>query len=350
MRSLSLVNIFIWPSAHFGGVAVGFLAACMPWLVMTGMHHAVTPFMIQAIATSGYDTLFRPAYLLHNMSEGGACIGVGLKTKNKAFRMECFSVAFGCIVAGVSEPAIYGINLQLKRPMYGVMAGGAMGGIVAGFLGATAYVYGYSTLLAIPIFQHTILAIILGILVAIITSAATTMILGFDESNINRIHSTVSNSKTSKNYISVNAPATGEITLLKDINDTMFSQEMLGPGCAIKPHDGNIYAPIDGIVSMLASTKHAIGITCSDGTELLIHIGIDTVNLNGKGFSPLIKQGDSIKRGQLLMTVDLNTIRSNKLDDSIILVVTNSSEHTHIKLSKTGSIGINEQLLTIIRS
>lgn len=181
-----VVNIFLWSSENLGPLAVGILAACMPWLVMTGMHHAVTPFMVQAIANPGYDVLFRPAYLLHNMAEGGACLGVALRAKNKALKAECFSLAFGCIVAGVTEPAIYGVNLPLKRPMWGVMAGAAAGGVVAGIMGATAFVYGYSTILAIPIFQHTIAAIVAAIVVAIVTAMIVTMVLGFNENEINR--------------------------------------------------------------------------------------------------------------------------------------------------------------------
>ncbi|MBO0458156.1 PTS transporter subunit EIIC [Enterococcus hulanensis] len=176
-----VVNIFLWSSENLGPFAVGILAACMPWLVMTGMHHAVTPFMVQAIADPGYDVLFRPAYLLHNMAEGGACLGVALRAKDRKLKAECFSLAVGCILAGVTEPAIYGINLRLKRPMYGVMAGGALGGIVAGLMGATAYVYGYSTILAIPIFQNTIIAIVTAIIVSIVSACIITMVIGFDE-------------------------------------------------------------------------------------------------------------------------------------------------------------------------
>lgn len=179
-----IVNVFLWSSENLGPFAVGLLAACMPWLVMTGMHHAVTPFMVQAIANPGYDVFFRPAYLLHNMAEGGACLGVAIRAKDKALKAECFSLAFGCIVAGITEPAIYGVNLRLKRPMYGVMAGAALGGIVAGIMGATAYVYGYSTILAIPIFQETILAIVVAIIVTIVTSAIVTIVLGFNEEDI----------------------------------------------------------------------------------------------------------------------------------------------------------------------
>lgn len=179
-----VANIFLWAAEHLGPVAVALLAACLPFLVMTGMHHAVTPFMVQA-AANGFDPMFRPAYLLHNMAEGGACLGVALRAKDKAFKAECFTLAFSCIVAGTTEPAIYGVNLPLKKPMIGVVAGAAAGGFVAGLLGAAAYVYGYSTILAIPIFQDTILAILAAIVVAILVSAAVTFVLGFDESEKN---------------------------------------------------------------------------------------------------------------------------------------------------------------------
>ena len=135
----AISGVFVWMGSNIGFLAVGVLSACLPWLVMTGMHHAISPFMAQSIANPGYDPIFRPSFILHNMAEGGACLGVGLRTKDPEFRSECLSLAFGCIVAGVTEPTIYGVNLKLKKPMYGVMAGGAAGGIVTGLLGARAY-------------------------------------------------------------------------------------------------------------------------------------------------------------------------------------------------------------------
>lgn len=347
-----LVSIFLWPSEHFGGVAVGFLAACMPWLVMTGMHHAVTPFMVQAIANPGYDILFRPAYLLHNMAEGGACIGVGLRTKNRAFRAECFSVGFGCIVAGVSEPAIYGINLRLKRPLYGVMAGAAAGGIVAGFLGATAYVYGYSTLLAIPIFQDTILAILAGIVVAIVTSTVVTMTLGFDESLLpEKALAKDAAEKPQKSAdaeirpVIVASPANGTLIALKDVPDPMFSQELLGKGCGIRTEEKTLYAPLNGTMTMVAETKHAIGIKTPEGLELLIHVGIDTVNMQGKGFAPSVAQGDTITIGQPIMEFDHAAIHAAGYDDTVLIIVTNSNLYPNMEIASAGQVIKGQQII-----
>lgn len=174
-------GFFLWVGNTVPWLGVGVLAGCLPWLVMTGMHMALAPFMATNIADIGYDAVIRPAFLLHNMAEGGACIGVGLKAKDPEFKSQAFSIAFGCIVAGVTEPAIYGVNLKLRKPMLGVMAGGAAGGIVAGLLGAKAYVMGYSTIMALPIFVETIPAMVAGIVTAIVVAAAVTYVLGFDQ-------------------------------------------------------------------------------------------------------------------------------------------------------------------------
>ena len=178
----AISGIFVFLGSTAGPVAVALLAGVMPYLVMTGMHHAISPFMAQSIANPGYDPIFRPSFILHNMAEGGACLGVGLRAKDAEFRSECFSLAFGCIVAGVTEPAIYGVNLRLKKPLIGVSAGGAVGGVVTALLGARAYTMGYSTIMALPIFEDTFVAMLIGIIVAIVVSCAVTFVLGTDES------------------------------------------------------------------------------------------------------------------------------------------------------------------------
>ena len=178
----AISGVFVFLGSTAGPVAVALLAGVMPYLVMTGMHHAISPFMAQSIANPGYDPIFRPSFILHNMAEGGACLGVGLRAKDAEFRSECFSLAFGCIVAGVTEPAIYGVNLRLKKPLIGVSAGGAVGGVVTALLGARAYTMGYSTIMALPIFEDTFVAMLIGIIVAIVVSCAVTFVLGTDES------------------------------------------------------------------------------------------------------------------------------------------------------------------------
>ncbi len=178
----AISGIFLFLGDKIPFIAVAVLAMCLPWMIMAGMHTALSPFMVQNLESIGYDAVIRPAFVLHNVSEGGACLGVALRTKDKEFRSECLSLAVGAIVAGVTEPAIYGCNLKYRKPMFGVMGGAAIGGVVAALLGAKAVVMGYSNLLAVaPMFMETAWAMFIGIAVAIVSSAAITFVLGIEE-------------------------------------------------------------------------------------------------------------------------------------------------------------------------
>lgn len=347
-----VVNVFLFASEHFGPVAIALLAACMPWLVMTGMHHAVTPFMVQAFADPGYDVFFRPSYILHNMAEGGACIGVGLRAKDKTFKAECYSLAFGCIVAGVTEPAIYGVNFRLKKPMLGVMAGAAAGGIVAGILGATAYVYGYSTILALPIFQDTMLAMAAAIAVAIIVAAVVTAALGFDESLIVEgagIDDEAGNAKVitenGKEVIPDGEPVkelkayvTGQSIALEDVADGVFSEKMLGDGIATIPAEEFVTSPADGVICSVAESKHAVGIQLNNGMQLLIHVGLDTVSMNGKGFDVFVKEGEAVKSGQKLIHFDREEIRKAGFKDTVMLIAVENENGLSMKSAEYGKV------------
>ncbi|MFT4006107.1 MAG: PTS transporter subunit EIIC [Lacrimispora sp.] len=179
-----IVNIFVTIYDATGGIAIGLLAAVWPFIVMGGMNMLFVAPMTELLAKTGYDNFFRPAWILHNVSEGGACVGVAIRTKNKKLRSEAISAAIGAVVSGVSEPAIYGINLRLKKPLYAVVAGGLAGGATAGIMGAKAYTLAYSSILAIPIFMDTMVAIIVAITVSFAVSVVATMIMGFDDSAI----------------------------------------------------------------------------------------------------------------------------------------------------------------------
>ena len=157
-----------------------------PYMVMTGMHMTLGAPMIQLLSENGYDPIFRPGMLLSNMAEGGAALGIAIKAKDKEIKSEALSVAVGCIFASVTEPAIYGFNLPLKKPMWAVSIGGAIGGIVAAILGAHNYEYGSSSLFALPIFEDTILAMVIAIVVTIVAACALTIVFGFDEETLKK--------------------------------------------------------------------------------------------------------------------------------------------------------------------
>ncbi len=164
-----------------GPVALAVVCAALPYMIMTGMHTVFGPFMVQMLSEQGYDPIFRPALLLHNMCEGGAMLGIALRARNKELKAEAFSLAITCIFAGVTEPSIYGFTLPLKKPLLAVSMGGAAGGLVAGILKCHNYEMGYSSILALPIFQDTMVGMAIAVAVGIAVSCAATMIMGFDE-------------------------------------------------------------------------------------------------------------------------------------------------------------------------
>lgn len=175
-----VVQAFAWLYSHIGGVTLGLLAGSLPFIIIGGMNMMFAPFMVQSIALQGNDPIFRPAFIMHNMAEGGACIGVALKTKDKQLKTDAISCAISAIISGVTEPALYGITLQYGTLKY-VISSAAVGGMVAGFMGAKAFAMGYSSILAIPIFEKTIVAVCVAITVTLVLSISLTYIFGFKE-------------------------------------------------------------------------------------------------------------------------------------------------------------------------
>lgn len=178
-----IVAGIVWLQANVGGFAPGIIAAMHPFLVMMGVNMLMVAPMMELFSRTGFDNVFRPGWILHNISEGGACLAVALKTKNKDLKTTAISASIGAFVSGVSEPALYGINLRLKKPMIGLVAGGLAGGAVAGFLGAKAFSMGYSSILGVVIFEKTMGAILAGVAVSFVISFLVTYFL-YDGSDI----------------------------------------------------------------------------------------------------------------------------------------------------------------------
>ena len=172
-----IVTGIVWLQAHVGGFAPGIIAAIHPFLVMMGVNMLMVAPMTELFTSVGYDNVFRPGWILHNIAEGGSCLAVMLKTKDKDLKSSALSAAIGAIISGVSEPALYGINLRLRTPIFGVVAGGLVGGAVAGFMGAKAFSMGYSSILGVVIFENTITAIVAGVIAAFFVSFLATFLL-----------------------------------------------------------------------------------------------------------------------------------------------------------------------------
>lgn len=342
-----LGDILLWIYNTFGMFAIAIMCLVYPWLVATGMHATLAIAGIQILSQSGYDPFSRTLTLTANMAQGAAAFACAIKTKNKEFRNTCVSAGVTAFFAGITEPCIYGVSLRLKKPMYAVMIGSGLGGLYAGLCGLKAFAFMTPSLINFPMWiggqgsSNLINAVITMIISAAGTFIAT-LLIGFDDP-IEEKQTSLDN-----HILALQSPVKGKVLSLNQVNDQMFAEETLGKGIAILPSEGKIYAPIDGVVSATFATKHAIGLTSSQGVEILIHIGIDTVKLNGSSFHQYVQKGDYIQKGQLLTEFDIQQIQAAHLDPTTMLVVTNSDHYLEIIPTKSHQVDPKDPVLTII--
>lgn len=318
----------IWIQAKAGWLALGLMSALMPLIVMTGMHWAFAPiFLIASPATP--DMLILPAMLAANIAQGAAAIAVSMKAKDKNLKQVALGAGISALLAGVTEPALYGVTLKYKKPLYAAMISGALCGIFMGITGVESYAFAVPSLVALPQFinggidGNFINACIVAA-ASIVLTFVLTWFFGIEEEVTTEdavLEVVESGSSDPKKVL---APVKGKVIPLEEVNDSAFSSKVIGQGIAIIPEENTIVAPFNGTVSALFPTKHAIGLTSEAGMELLIHVGIDTVELNGKYFESLVATGDTVKAGQPLLTVDFAAVKAAGYDTVIPIVVTNS--------------------------
>ena len=313
-------------------------------IVIFGIHWGMVPIVIANFAQNGQDTL-QIFIQIAVISQMAAAFGVFLKAKDKQLRTDALSAGITGIF-GITEPAIYGITLPRKKPFIYGCIWAAIGSAIAAILGATQYVYaGLPGLISVV---NSISVENPGSFPACATGAAVTitgtigsiLLFGCEpKQKENAEHSILGQT--------VFSPLTGELKSLKDVNDPTFSEEILGKGIAILPKEGIVYAPFDGVVSALFDTKHAIGLTDDQGMELLIQVGLETVNLGGTHFEVHISQGDLVKKGDPLITFDLQEIQ--KTHDVITpVLITNADDFSEIVVQKEfGPVKAGDAILTV---
>lgn len=352
---LSDVVYFIHDKLGF--IAVGLVVGIYPFVVMAGMHHAFTPIKLGMIATTGYENFICIGELCSNMAQGAASLAVAIKSKNKDFKQIAGSSAFSALLAGITEPALYGVTLRLKRPMLGACIGAVAGGLFGGFFQLKCF--GIATPAIVTIVQYveesrpmSLLIAALTILITVIVAFIATMLIGFedvvDEDDEEEYFEEVKEEPelTDGEEITVLNPLAGEIVSLNQVKDATFSQEILGKGVAVVPAEGVVYAPFDGKVDMMFETGHAVGLTSDKGVELLIHVGIDTVNLKGQYFHPMKKTGDEVKKGDVLLTFEKEKIEQ-EYDLMTPVIISNTNRYQEIKAVKTGKANVLDSILTI---
>lgn len=313
---------------NLGWASVLVMGALSPILVMGGMHYALFPMLVTSFATHGYEMLVVPGMLAANMAQAGAAAAVTLKTKDSNMKQLAGSATITALM-GVTEPAMYGVNLRLKKPLIAVIIGGAVGGLWAGITGVRAYAL-VSSLVALPSylvttgnFVNALITCILGFGVAFIVTCLLKFENGDTEAKVTEAPRVSQASRMKEVHLI--SPALGQIIELSKVADNAFASQALGKGNAVIPTSGEFFAPISGTISVVFPTKHAIGIITKEGIEILIHIGIDTVQLDGDGFESFIEVGDEVSTGQLLVKCDLEKIKANGYDTTTMVVITNTN-------------------------
>ena len=339
-------------------------------LVIFGAHRAIIPIGINDVAKTGRQNLLAFAGAA-NFSQAGAALGVFFKTKNKNLKTVAASATVTALF-GITEPAIYGANLRLKKPMVYAVISGALGGALMGWGGSYGNAFANQGVLTIPVYASAgtkaFICYILGCLIAFGGACILTVILGFNDlpsddlveknsSKTDQIEDTQEENpaKTIDEDLvaddcdlSVNSPVAGKTIPLTQVSDEVFASGVLGKGIAVQPASGKILAPADATVSMIYPTLHAIGLILDSGIEMMIHIGIDTVKLNGKYFEKHVQDGDHVKKGQLLVSFDMQKIEQAGYDLTTTVVVTNSKNYAAIGSTNKDNVTNNDQLLYLL--
>ena len=332
-------------------IAGGILGLIWPAAVMFGLHWGFVPIVMNNIAEYGRDTLFVITGP-NNMAQAGATLGVFLKTKNKEIKELAGPAALSAVLAGITEPAIYGVTLRFKSPFFiGAVFSGIAGAIVA-VAGTGAPTLLGTSILTLPGYIGVgFVGFLIACAVAYFGSAIVTYLFGYSDDMLPNDNEEEQENKTEKiveKDVEIKAPVNGKAIDLSEVKDEVFAGGALGKGVAIIPEDGRICAPCDGVVSLVYPTGHAIGIQSENGAELLIHIGMDKVTLEGKCFDIKVKQGQAVKAGELLIEADLEGIRSAGLDITTPIVVTNVDDYVDITAENMGNIKAGDRLLYCI--
>lgn len=331
----------IWLVENMGLLAGVLVGGTLSLLIITGMHYVLVPIMINNISRMGFDP-FKILFYVANLGQAGAAFGVFLRAKDKKLKSLALSTSFSAAM-GITEPAMYGINIRYKRPFAAALIGGACGGGFAMALGVKTYAFALSGLPGIPaLVGPTFLYAIASLIISFTCAATITVALGFEEK-------VTSTPPITLNGEQIFAPVSGAVKPLNELSDPVFADEIFGKGLAILPERGELRAPVNGTVESLFTTHHALTLKSDTGAEVLIHIGIDTVKLGGKHFTSHIHQGQNVEVGDLLVSFDLPALRAAKIDPSVIVIVTNSENYGDITPVKArGDIASRDAFLTLI--
>ncbi|MDQ4454459.1 beta-glucoside-specific PTS transporter subunit IIABC [Enterococcus faecalis] len=321
----------------------GFIGGIWCVLVIFGAHRGLVPIGINDVARTGRQNLLAFAGAA-NFSQAGAAFGVFVRTKNKDLKAVAASATVTALF-GITEPAIYGANLRLKKPMIYAVASGAAGGALMGWGGSYGTAFANQGLLTIPVYAEAgtkaFICYLLGCGIAFFCAFLLTIFLGFNDLPLDESRQEPglkTEAGTVKEKQRIQAPVQGQLVSLDQINDEVFASQQMGKTLAIYPTEEQIVSPGNGQVTALYPTHHAIGLKLDNGAEILLHIGINTVELKGRGFETFVKVGERVRLGQKLLSFDKQIIQAAGYDPTVLVIVTNTAEMAVIETTKQTEI------------
>lgn len=346
-----LAEGYVWIYSLSPTVAGAFMGAIWQICVIFGLHWGLVPVMLNNLATFGQDTLV-PLLLPAVMGQAGATLGVMLKTRDIKLKAIAGS-AFTASIFGITEPAVYGVTLPHRRPFIFGCIGGALGAAILGYFHTTIYSFGFASIFTfLQIVPPTgidasVWAAFVGSAVALIFAAVTTYGFGLSAVPV-EVPVEPPVEKASSRRQAVVSPISGETLPLEQVQDATFASGLLGKGVAIVPQQGRVLSPVNGIVSSMFRTGHAVGLTSDEGAEVLIHVGLDTVKLDGQFFFPRVSNDQPVRVGDLLLEFDLEAIKAAGYDLTTPVLVSNSDDYIDVLILSDGAVSAGAPLLTIL--
>ena len=326
-------------------------------IVVSGVHHIFNLLEIQLLAAD-HANPFNAIITAAMTAQGAATVAVGVKTKNPKLKALAFPAALSAFL-GITEPAIFGVNLRFRKPFFLSLIAGAIGGGLASLLGLAGTGSG------ITIIPGTVLYVngqlpqyFLMVAVSFALGFALTYMFGFEDEEPETVTEGATTDRFVEEAVTGTVPATlqdetiispivGQAVALENVNDPVFSSGAMGQGIAVKPSEGVVYAPADAEVTIAFATGHAFGLKTANGAEILIHVGIDTVSMNGDGFEQKVAQGDKVKAGDVLGTFDSAKIAAAGLDDTTMVIVTNTADYASVTPVATGAVAKGDAIIEV---
>lgn len=321
------------------GIGSFLMGAAYAPTVVAGVHHMYNAIELSMLADSGQN-IWMPIATAANVAQGAAALAVGVKTHNKKIKSMALPASLSAFM-GITEPAIFGVNVRFGKPLVAGMIGGACGAAIASIMGVYATANGVTGLFGFLITTDSFLGYLLTFIVATVAAFILSWILYKDES------APAAETKPAESYDDniVYSPLKGKAVLMADVPDETFATDVLGAGAAVDPTEGKVVAPADGEVSTLFDTHHAIGLTLDNGMELLIHVGINTVELNGEGYTAHVEEGDRVVRGQTLITFNMDLIRKKGYKTITPVIITNPDDYASITKAADGNVELLDKLI-----